>query len=369
MFRRSFSTPAAPLAYFHPGVPGPQPWGPPPPQQEQQPERPNSSKEGESDLLDIMSQKLLLLRSLSPLLLEPEPPSQGQAMALVAKGQPVEAMFKDVLIASQLDLESQIEALLPGSDPDEYVKDGLTLFTQYVYFRLQYWYNKYPHRWPIANHERLQSVSARRSFTRKWMRNFSSLKEPEIDKCVRFLLSRFKQAELPPCSIGRKDFFTLVHALLQSKLSFQDHFAEDAVFFQSREKNVAVLQFPLQDMPGPPAEIQNWFVWSHGTDTPGLTGILSIGRVLPTDAEVSGSAEGSFSFYGRAFDKPSWFEGLAEWVASLHHSTKNSCGCLVGGLLVSGHVKSPSASIQAMKAIWPSFTHLSTARTVIRNGP
>ena len=95
------------------------------------------------------------------------------------------------MIASQLGLESQIEALLPGSDPDEYVKDGLTLFTQYVYFRLQYWYNKYPHR----------------SFARKWMRNFSSLKEPEIDKCVRFLLSRFQQAELPPCSIGRKDFF------------------------------------------------------------------------------------------------------------------------------------------------------------------
>ena len=257
----------------------------------------------------------------------------------MAKGQqPVEAMFKHVL-----DLESQIEALLPGSDPDEYVKDGLTLFTQYVYFRLQYWYNKYPHRWPIANHECLQSVQARRSFARKWMRNFSSLKEPEIDRRVRFLLSRFKpkQAELPPCSIGRKEFFTLVHALLQSKLPFEDHIA---VFFQSREKNVEVLQFPLQDMPGPPVQPQNWFVWSHGTDAQGLTGILSIGRVLPTNAEVSGSAEGSFSFYGRAFDKPSWLEGLAEWVASLHRSTKNSCGCLVGGLLASGHVKSPSAS-------------------------
>ena len=106
-----------------------------------------------------------------------------QATALVAKGQqPVEAMFRrDVMIASQSDLESQIEALLPGSDPDVHVKEGLTLFTQYVFFRLQYWYNKYPHRWPIANHECLQSIQARRSFTRKWMRSFSSLKEPEID--------------------------------------------------------------------------------------------------------------------------------------------------------------------------------------------
>ena len=72
----------------------------------------------------------------------PEPPVQVQATALVAKRQqPVEAMFKDVMIASQSDLESQIEALLPGSDPDIYVKDGLTPFTQYVFFRLQYWYN------------------------------------------------------------------------------------------------------------------------------------------------------------------------------------------------------------------------------------
>ena len=275
---------------------------------------------------------------------EPEPPAQVQATELVAKGQqPVETMFKDVMVASQSDLESQIEALLPGSDPGVHVKDGLTLFTQYVYFRLQYWYNKYPHRWPIANHECLQSIQARRSFTRKWMRSFSSLKEPEIDKCARFLLSRFQQMALPPCSIGRQEFFTLVHALLQSKLAHEDYVGE-ATYYASREKNVAVVQFELQDMPGPPVQSQNWYTWSHGTDMQGLIGILSFGRVLPTDAEVSGSAEGSFSFYGKAFDKPTWFEGLAEWVASLRHSTKNSSGCLVGGLIASSHVKSPSAS-------------------------
>ena len=147
---------------------------------------------------------------------------------------------------------------------------------------------------------------------------------------MRFLLSRFDQEELPACSIGRREFFTLVHALLQSKLSYEDHFVRGAMFFQSREKNVAVLQFPLEDMPGPPLQPQNWYVWSHGTDTQGLNGILSIGRVLPTDAEVAGSPDGALSFYGRAFDKPLWFQGLSQWVASLHHSTKNSCGILVG---------------------------------------
>ena len=83
-------------------------------------------------------------------------------------------------------------------------------------------------------------------------------------------------------------------------------------------------------MPVPPLQPQNWFVWSHGTDTQGLNGILSIGRVLPTDAEVAGSSEGTFSFYGRAFDKPIWLEGLSEWVAGFHHNIKNNCGVLVG---------------------------------------
>ena len=298
----------------------------------------------------------------------PEPPVQVQATELVAKGQqPVEAMFKDVMVASQPDLESQIEALLPGSDPDVRVKDGLTLFTQYVYFRLQYSYNKCPHRWPIANHECLQSVQARRSFTRKWMRNFSSSKEPEIDRCVRFLLSRFKQAELPACSIGRQEFFTLVHALLQTKLTFEDHIGE-ATYYASREKNVAVLQFELQHMPGPPAQPQNWYTCSHGTDVQGLIGILSVGRVLPTDAEVSGSAEGSFAFYGRAFDKLQWFERQAEWAAGLHHSTKNSCGVLVKGLMATGHVRSPSAST-SHEGQWRSFTPSSIAPAATNAGP
>ena len=104
----------APPAYFPPEIPGPQPRGPPPPQPEQRPGTGKTKNSFEAS-------------STSSPPREPEPPSQGQATALVAKGQqPVEAMFKDVMIASQLDLESQIEALLPGSDPDEYVKDGLT---------------------------------------------------------------------------------------------------------------------------------------------------------------------------------------------------------------------------------------------------
>ena len=199
--------------------------------------------------------------------------------------------------------------MLPASDPDVHVKHGLTLFTQCVYFRLQYWYNKNPHRWPIANHECLQSIQARRSFTRKWMRNFSSLKEPEIDRCARFLLSRFKQAELPACSIGRQEFFTLVHALLQSKLTHEDHIGE-ATYYASREKNVAVLQFELQHMPGPPVQPQNWFSWSHGTDMQGLIGILSIGRVCRPMQKYRDRQKALSPFPGKPSTNP---PGLRGW--------------------------------------------------------
>ena len=92
---------------------------------------------------------------------------------------------------------------------------------------------------------------------------------------------------------------TSCNALLQSKLTYEDHIGE-ATYYASRENNVAVLQFELQHMPGPPVQPQNWYTWSHGTDMQGLIGILSIGRVLPTDAEVSGWAEISFAFYGKA---------------------------------------------------------------------
>ena len=137
---------------------------------------------------------------------EPEPPAQVQATALVAKGQqPVEAMFKDVMIASQSDLESQIEALLPGSDPDVHVKDGLTLFTQYVFFRLQYWYNKYPTRWPIANHECLQSIQARRSFTRKWMRQFSSLRNLKLTDVRGFCFQDLSRQNSLPAALAVKN--------------------------------------------------------------------------------------------------------------------------------------------------------------------
>ena len=130
-------------AFFHPAMPGPRPRGPPAQQPEYRlrgHERPRTPpKRAPTPTRPARRPE----RKASPPS-EPEPPVQGQASP-----QPVEAMFRDVMVANQQDLESQIEALLPGSDPDEYVKDGMTLFTQYVYFRLQYWYNKYPHRWPL----------------------------------------------------------------------------------------------------------------------------------------------------------------------------------------------------------------------------
>ncbi|CAE7255104.1 unnamed protein product, partial [Symbiodinium natans] len=89
-----------------------------------------------------------------------------------------------------------------------------------------------------------------------------------------------------------------------------------------------------------------WYLWGHGTDYTGGTDILACGRILPTDVKVAGvpNGEDSFSFYGRATDKPEWQEGVQEFVAQLHHSTKNSCGIMFGGYLSCNHTKSKTAS-------------------------
>ena len=54
--------------------------------------------------------------------------------------------------------------------------------------------------------------------------------------------------------------------------------------------------------------------------------IIDCGRILPTDVKVAGvpAGEDSFSFYGRATDKPDWQEGVQDLVAQRHRSTKNS---------------------------------------------
>ena len=182
------------------------------------------------------------------------------------------------------------------------------------------------------------------------------------------MYARFKQAELPACSIGRQEFFTLVHALLQSKLTFEDHIGE-ATYYASREKNVAVLQFELQHMPGPPVQPQNWYTWSHGTDMQGLIGILSIGRECCRPMQKYRDRQKALSLFT---GKPSTnLPGLRGWQSGWLLCTtlpRTAADAWLEAYWPQATSKAP-ALLQAMKAIWPSFTHLSTAQAVIRDGP
>ena len=111
--------PATP-PYQHWGMPCPHPRGPPPlqPERPQPPPRPNPcvQQRVRGHERPRTPPKRAPAKPPRPLQhhernvappREPEPPAQVQATELVAKGQqPVEAMFKDVMVASQSDLES-----------------------------------------------------------------------------------------------------------------------------------------------------------------------------------------------------------------------------------------------------------------------
>ena len=54
--------------------------------------------------------------------------------------------------------------------------------------------------------------------------------------------------------------------------------------------------------------------------------------------------EDCFSFSGRAAQWTYWVPGLIEFLSKIHHSTKNSSGVVVGGMLGCIHVNRKSAA-------------------------
>ena len=82
--------------------------------------------------------------------------------------------------------------------------------------------------------------------------------------------------------------------------------------------------------------------------------------MLPTDAEVAGSPEGAFSFYGRAFDKPFGLRAFQNgWQASI--TARRTAAAFSWGASWPQAASKAPALPPVMKAIWQSFTHLSTA--------
>ncbi|CAE7486218.1 unnamed protein product, partial [Symbiodinium sp. KB8] len=153
-----------------------------------------------------------------------------------------EQFLKDLLSADVHDISSQLEIQLEGRTAVDHIPKGLSTLSQFLLYREQLLENPYPEQWVMAPWQALRTNADRASLIRKSQRPFASLKDPERDRCAKYLLSLFSEP-VPPNTIGRAEFFGFIDCILQSRLNYE------------RE---------------------------------GATGILATGKVLPTDHAVAG---------------------------------------------------------------------------------
>ena len=257
-----------------------------------------------------------------------------------------EQFLKDLMSANIHDVSSQLEIQLEGRSAVDHIPKGLSTLSPFLLYRQQLLENPYPDQWVMAPWQALRTNAGRASLIRKYQRPFASLKDPEGDRCARYLLSLFSEP-VPPNSIGRAEFFGFIDCVLQSRLNYERHISEGATWFQELEENVVGYRFRCEGFPGPPLAAQNWHQWAHATTREGATGLLATGKVLPTDHAVAGldPDEDTKSFFGRSTQHPEWDEGVIQLASKCFHSTKNSSGVVFAGLLPSGHVKGKSASV------------------------
>ena len=151
-----------------------------------------------------------------------------------------------------------------------------------------------------------------------WIRQYSVSKtrilKQDVEEVLQFLLTRFGPTEqpfLPVSPIGQREMVTLARAVLASKIPYRGIFQHDAKAFA---------------LPGPEEQANRYYLWGHGTTAEGLTGILTLGRVLRPSLEAVGSSQSDevLSFYGKASQEAHYEPSKLEFVSKLHHSTKNS---------------------------------------------
>ena len=253
-----------------------------------------------------------------------------------------EQFLKDLMSAEAHDVSSQLEIQLEGRTAVVHIPKGLSTLSQYLpYYTGNNFENPYPGQWVMAPWQALRTNAGRAMLIRKYQRPFASLRDPERDRCARYLLSPFSEP-VPPNSIGRSEFFGFIDCILQSRLNYERHITEGATWFQELEE----YRFRCEGFPGPPLAAQNWHLWAHATTREGATGILATGKVLPTDHSVAGlePEEDTYSFFGRSTSNPEWNQEVVRLASKCFHSTKNCSGVVFAGLLPSGHVKGKSAS-------------------------
>ena len=183
-------------------------------------------------------------------------------------------------------VSSQLDIQLQGRTAVDHIPEGLSTLSQYLLYREQLLENPYPDQWVMAPWQALRTNAGRAMLIRKYQRPFSSLQDPERDRCARYLLSLFSEP-VPFNSIGRSEFFGFIACILQSRLNYERHLTEGATWFQELEENMVGYRFRCEGFPGPPLGAQNWHLWAHATTREGATGILATGKVLPTDHAVA----------------------------------------------------------------------------------
>ena len=204
----------------------------------------------------------------------PSPVTPGAVVQAVDAKTVDEHFLKDLLSAEIADISFQLDIQLQGRTAVDHIPQGLSTVSQYLLYREQLLENPYPAQWVMAPWQALRTNAGRASLIRKYQRPFSSLKDPERDRCARYLLSLFTEP-VPLNSIGRTEFFGFIDCILQSRLNYERHITEGATFFQELEENVVGYKFRCEGFPGPPLAAQNWHMWAHATTREGATGILA----------------------------------------------------------------------------------------------
>ena len=238
-----------------------------------------------------------------------------------------EQFLQGLMTADLHDLESQLELLLQGATATDHVPKGLSTLSQFLLYRQQVLENPHSDQWIMANWQAVRTMAGRLSMIRKYQRPFASLKEPERQRCARYLLSLFPDS-VPCKSIGESEFFGFVDCTLQSRLQYERHIQAGAQIFDDLEENLCGYRFNCVGFPGPPKASQTWHLRAHATTREGACGILAVGKVLTTDHGVAGldPSEDSFSFCGRSMNAPQWNEGVVQLACKCFHSTKNCSG-------------------------------------------
>ena len=168
--------------------------------------------------------------------------------------------MKDLMSADIADVSTQLEIQLQGRTAVDHIPEGLSTLNQYLLYREQLLENPYPDQWVMAPWQALRTNAGRAMLIRKYQRPFSSLKDPERDRCARYLLSLFSEP-VPANSIGRSEFFCFIDCILQSRLNYERHLTEGATWFQRVFLDPLLLPKIGTCGPMPPPEKEQQAYW------------------------------------------------------------------------------------------------------------